>query len=53
MGLKFRSPIYWEYKFNGSVNKLCYTCGVRYDTTFKKIEKKKDKCPYCKYREAI
>lgn len=51
--IKFRSPIYWEHRFNGSVNKLCYTCGVRYETTFKKIESKKDKCPICYYNQAI
>jgi len=51
--IKFRSPIYWESRFNGKVNKLCYICGVRYDTTFKKIEQNKDKCPTCMYREAI
>lgn len=51
--IKFRSPIYWESRFNGKVNKLCYICGVRYETTFKKIEKKRDKCPNCMYREVI
>lgn len=51
MGLKFRSPIYWEYKFNGSLRVLCYKCGERFTTTFKKYERNKA-CPKCKYKLA-
>jgi signal transduction histidine kinase len=39
--IKFRSPIYWEKKFNGRLSVLCQTCGSRYDTTFKKFERSK------------
>lgn len=47
--IKLRSPIYWEKRFNGQLNVLCYNCGVRYMTTFKKYEKNKS-CPNCSYK---
>ena len=47
--IKFRSPIYWEKKFNGQLSILCQTCGIRYMTTFTKFNKHKE-CPKCIYK---
>lgn len=47
--IKFRSPIYWEKKFNGQLSVLCQTCGVRYMTTFAKFKKNKE-CSDCVYK---
>ena len=47
--IKFRSPIYWEKKFNGELSVLCQTCGIRYMTTFSKFKNHKE-CPKCIYK---
>lgn len=47
--IKFRSPIYWEKKFNGQLSVLCQTCGIRYMTTFSKFKNHKE-CPKCIYK---
>lgn len=47
--IKFRSPIYWEYKFNGALSILCQKCLVRYNTTFIKYKKNKN-YPKCIYK---
>ena len=47
--IKFRSPIYWEKKFNGQLSILCQNCGTRYMTTFAKFEKRKI-CSNCVYK---
>ena len=48
--LKFRSPIYLDK--GPKVNKLCYTCGNQYESTFKQIEKRQNQCPVCLYNES-
>ena len=47
--IKFRSPIYWEHKFNATLSILCQNCGVRFNTTFKKYERNKS-CPRFMYK---
>lgn len=49
--IRFRSPIYWEPRMPKMiVSILCYQCGTRYETTYKKIESKRNNCPNCMYK---